>query len=251
VDPSLAAHYDAKYAGEALPGAASQLSLRRRVPRDRFEACVANLPSVFPGGDVLELGAGGGNVARSLLRAGLACRSYTMSETSQARLEGLRGRLDDPRLRVAQVDAERVPEELYGRFDAVIMIALIEHLVDPLGALLRIGRLLRPGGILYLDTPNVAKWTRRAKLLLGQFPSTASREEGLLGYDGRPVSLHDEGHLHYFTYRSLSRMLVERCGFESVEKLPYVAGARFGALSHGLARLWPELFAELCLVARV
>jgi hypothetical protein len=123
--------------------------------------------------------------------------------------------------------------------------------VDPLGALLRIRRLLRPGGFVYLDTPNVAKWTRRLKLLAGRFPSTSSRNEGWTGYDGQPVSLHDEGHLHYFTYRSLS-LLLERCGFSRLEKHPYAGGGRLGAgVADGLARLWPELFAEVCLVARV
>ena len=252
MNESLAAHYDAKYAREPQAERASQLVVPGRVPRNRFEACVRSFPRLFSGADVLELGAGSGNVALSLLTAGLDCRSYTASETSEARLDGLRRRLDDPRLRVARIDAEWVPEELFGRFDAVIMIALIEHLVDPLGALLRIRRLLRPGGFVYLDTPNVAKWTRRLKLLAGRFPSTSSRDEGLVGYDGQPVSLHDEGHLHYFTYRSLSRLLLERCQFASLEKLPYAVGGHLGApLSDALARLWPELFAEVCLVARV
>jgi SAM-dependent methyltransferase len=251
VNESLASFYDAKHPLEPQADRASQLVVPGRVPRNRFEACVRTFPRLFAGADVLELGAGSGNVALSLLTAGLDCRSYTASETSEVRLEGMRRRLDDPRLRVARIDAECVPEELFGRFDAVIMIALIEHLVDPLGALLRIRRLLRPGGFVYLDTPNVAKWTRRLKLLAGRFPSTSSRDEGLVCYDGRPVSLHDEGHLHYFTYRSLSRLLLERCGFASLEKHPYLVNGRLGApISKALANLWPELFAEVCLVAR-
>ena len=252
MNENLAVHYDTKYAREPEADRASQLVVPGRVPRNRFEACVRTFPRLFAGSDVLELGAGSGNVALSLLAAGLACRSYTVSETSEPRLEGLRRRQDDPRLRVARIDAEQVPEELFGRFDAVIMVALIEHLVDPLGSLQRIRRLLRPGGFVYLDTPNVAKWTRRLKLLAGRFPSTSSRDEGLTGYDGQPVTLHDEGHLHYFTYRSLSRLLLERCGFSRLEKHPYAAGGRLGpGVAHALARIWPELFAEVCLVARV
>jgi SAM-dependent methyltransferase len=251
VHEHLAAHYDAKYAGEPQSGRADQLVRTARTPRNRFEACVRSFPRVFRGGDVLELGAGSGNVAQSLLAGGLACRSYTASDTSQVRLEGLQRRLDDPRARVACIDAEQLPEALTGGFDAVIMVALIEHLVDPVGALAQIRRLLRPGGFVYLDTPNVAKWTRRLKLLAGRFPATSSRDEGLIGYDGEPLSLHDDGHLHYFTYRSLSRLLLERCGFASVERFPYAVGGSLPALlSDRLARLWPELFAEVCLVAR-
>jgi SAM-dependent methyltransferase len=252
MNENLAAHYDTRYAREPEADRASQLVVPGRVPRNRFEACVRTFPRLFAGSDVLELGAGSGNVALSLLAAGLACRSYTVSETSEPRLEGLRRRQDDPRLRVARIDAEQVPEELFGRFDAVIMVALVEHLVDPLGSLQRIRRLLRPGGFVYLDTPNVAKWTRRLKLLAGRFPSTSSREEGLTDYDGQPVTLHDEGHLHYFTYRSLSRLLLERCGFIRLEMHPYAVGGRLGpGVAHALARIWPELFAEVCLVAHV
>jgi hypothetical protein len=103
----------------------------------------------------------------------------------------------------------------------------------------------------YIDTPNVAKYSRRLKLLAGHFPSTSSLDEGLTRYDGEPVQLHDEGHLHYFTFRSLRRLLLERAGFERVEYLPYAArpaplGHRIG---HALARLSPELFSEVCLVA--
>lgn len=251
MNPSLAAHYEGKYAGEASPEAATRIVRPGRAPTDRFEACLRSFSRVFAGGDVLELGAGNGLVARSLLAAGLDCHSYTLSETSEARLEGLRAGLDDPRLRTARIDAERVPEELFGRFDAIVMVALIEHLVDPLAAMQRIRRLLRPGGFVYVDTPNVAKWTRRLKLLAGRFPSTASQQEGLVTYDGAPVDLHDEGHLHYFTYRSLERMLVERCGFSSVERHPYTVGGRLGApLRHALARLAPGLCAELAVVAR-
>ena len=72
-------------------------------------------------------------------------------------------------------------------------------------------------------------------------------------HGGEPVDLFEEGHLHYFTYKSLSRLLTERCGFTRVEKLSYYEGPRLVSrrCDAALARLWPELFSELCLVARV
>ena len=39
-------------------------------------------------------------------------------------------------------------------FDAVSMFDVIEHLPDPKSYIKEIFRILRPGGILYLDTPN-------------------------------------------------------------------------------------------------
>ena len=88
-----------------------------------------------------------------------------------------------------------------GYFDTAVMVAVIEHLVDPKTALRELSRVLKPTGRLIIDTPNIAKWTRRIKLLFGYFPSTASLDEGLLSYDKRtPTDLYDEGHLHYFTF---------------------------------------------------
>lgn len=242
--------YDEKFAHEA--GApAPDVVAPAAFPTNRYAACVSVLPSLARGGDVLEVGAGSGRLARSLLAAGLHFDHYTASDLSGARLAGLRRSLDDPRFQVRSLDIEDPPADLEGRYDVVLMVALVEHLFDPLAALRAVRRMLRPGGFVYLDTPNIAKLTRRLKLLAGRFPATSSRDEGLLRYDGQPVTLHDEGHLHYFTYRSLTRLLLERCGFERVERLPYATpplplGARVG---HALAHLRPELFAELCVVA--
>jgi SAM-dependent methyltransferase len=244
--------YDARYAHEA-GGSEAELVRPTAAPTDRAAACVSALPALLAGGDVLEIAAGSGHLARSLAAAGLRFDSYTATDFSSSRVAGLRESLADPRFRVRALDVEDVPEDLMGCYDAVLMVALVEHLFDPLGALESVRRMLRPGGLLYIDTPNVAKYTRRLKLLAGRFPSTSSVDEGLTRYDGRPVDLHDEGHLHYFTFGSLTRMLTQRCGFERVERVPYATaplplGARIG---YRLARLRPELFSEISLVAYV
>jgi len=246
---TLVRHYEAKYAGDAR-GDAEPLVVPTSAPLDRFEACVSDLPRRLAGGDVLEIAAGSGHLARSLLAAGLRCESYTATELSEARLAALR-RTRDPRVRVASLDLESPAEDGTARYDAIILLALIEHLVDPLRAMARVRGWLRPGGFAFVDTPNIAKWTRRAKLLCGAFPATASRDEGLVTYEGRPADLHDEGHLHYFTFRSLTRMLTQRCGFSRVERVPYASApyvlGRRG--SYALARLAPTAFSEIALVA--
>jgi SAM-dependent methyltransferase len=245
-------HYDEKYAREAAASAPRSIA-RTALPTTRLEACLGTLLDRFHGGSLLEIGAGNGLLARSLLEAALPIRSYVTTEVSRSRLRGLERSLTDTRVRVCELDVEQPGDEHADGYDAVVMLALIEHLFDPLRAMCKVRAMLRPGGFVYVDTPNIAKWTRRLKLVAGRFPSTASRDEGLLAYAGGPVDLHDEGHLHYFTYRSLSRLLLERCGFARVEKVPYASppnplGRRVG---HALARAWPELFAELAIVAYV
>ncbi|WP_351233388.1 class I SAM-dependent methyltransferase [Streptomyces sp. NPDC002133] len=250
--PNLARHYDIKYAADATDEAPTPLSLDQPLPTDRFSAAVAELPRRLPkDADILELGAGNGLMAQSLLAGGVSIGSYTLGDLSAARMAGLRRNFTDSRFRFVQTDAEHPSATVQGPFDAVLMLALIEHLVDPLRAMIDIRSLLKPGGFVYLDTPNLAKWTRRAKLALGYFPSTASTNEGLTTYDGREVDLYDEGHLHYFTYRSLELMLTRRCGFSRVVRTGYYMGPRLidARVGTRLARWRPTMFSEVACFA--
>jgi len=246
----LKEHYERKYDQES---SASSIELigAVQIPTSRFEAAVKFIPRHLKGGKILEIGAGNGNVAKTLLSSNTNIVSYTLSDLSQSRVEGIRRNLSDSRVSILEMDAEDIPSSEYCKFDAVIMIALIEHLIDPLRAMRQVRQLLRPDGFVYIDTPNIAKYTRRVNLLLGRFPSTASMNEGLTTYSGEPADLYDEGHLHYFTYRSLSLMLTERCGFSTVIKHAYPAGSMpLGNKTHNLlANMWPELFSELAIIA--
>jgi SAM-dependent methyltransferase len=137
------------------------------------------------------------------------------------------------------------------RFKAIVMVALIEHLIDPMQAIRNLRSILADDGFIYIDTPNLAKYTRRLKLLFGRFPSTASSDEGLKTYDGKPVDLYDEGHLHYFTFRSLSEMLKRYCNLTRIEKAPYWSGPRIPRRAgHAVALAWPEMFSDVAVIAR-
>jgi len=244
-------HYNRKYVSES---SASQIKLIKQVkiPTTRYEAVVKFLPLYFKGGDIIELGAGNGNVAKTLLNLPhMNITHYTLADISQPRLEGLLKNMEDSRVSILLMDAEDIPQSEFGKYDAVIMIALIEHLIDPLRAMQRIRQLLKPGGFVYIDTPNFARYTLRLKLLMGYFPSTASTNEGLTKYSGEECDLYDEGHMHYFTYLSLSLMLTERCDFSKVIMLPYPVGRiPLGKHIHNyLAKIWPGLFSELALIA--
>lgn len=207
-------------------------------PRTRNEAMVS---AVSGGGNYLEVGAGDGTVAASVRHL---FDSVTVVELCSPRGGALQAYFSsDEQVRTVihniEEGADPVSDRLYG---TVVMNAVIEHLVDPGATLQSLKGLLAEGGVLLITTPNVAKWTRRVKLLLGRFPSTASKDEGLERYEGGPTSLYDEGHIHYFTYRSLERLL-KREGFSSVERLWY--GNR-----PLLARIAPTLFSDCFVAAR-
>lgn len=247
---ALSRHYEAKYLDDTDDRA---IESYRRVPypTNRYTACIATMHRHFAGGSILELGAGSGIIAKSLIETGLPFERYVLTDLAEVRVEGVRRKLADPRLSALRCDAETITSDVSGHYDAVLMVALIEHLIDPMRAMQGIRQILRPGGFVYVDTPNIAKYTRRLKLLAGRFPSTASMNEGLTTYQGAPADLYDEGHLHYFTFRSLRHMLTERCGFARVVPCPYFIGRPIlgGALSCRLAHAFPGLFSEVALIA--
>ncbi len=49
-------------------------------------------------------------------------------------------------------------QELGQPFDAVMLIEVLEHLVDPLGTLEALARLVRPGGALLVEVPDARGW---------------------------------------------------------------------------------------------
>lgn len=77
-------------------------------------------------------------------------------------------------------------------FDVVVMQDVIEHLSDPLGYLQEIYRILRPGGGLYIDTPNFNSVTRY--------------------FLGKDWSVFFPWHQYYFTPRTLQQM-IEKSSF--------------------------------------
>lgn len=81
-------------------------------------------------------------------------------------------------------------------FDAVTMVATLEHFFDPYQVLKEVSRILKVGGTLIIQVPNLAFLPRRFAVLLGNLPVTSEDETG---WDG--------GHLHYFTVKSLRDLL--------------------------------------------
>ena len=135
-----------------------------------------------------------------------------------------------------------------GAADVVIMSELIEHLVDPDGAVAEARRVLRPGGSLLLSTPNLAAWYNRGLLAVGVQPIFS--EVSLRGVYGRPGSVV-AGHLRLFTRRALTEFLAGS-GFRCVT----VTGARYHGVPRPLGPLdqafcrWPSAASILLVHAR-
>jgi SAM-dependent methyltransferase len=188
----------------------------------------------------LEIGAGDGATMLSLLDYYVRLVGTELSPIRARQMQLLFAENPKVEILVNNIEQDGLPFP-DSTFDTVAIVAVIAHTIEPIGVMREIYRVLKPGGRAIVDTPNIAKWTRRLKLVAGYFPSTASLQEGLIHYDLKtPTDLHDEGHLHYFTFRSFGRIACERVGFERVELCGYGK-----TLLH---RLWPEMFSELCVL---
>jgi len=78
------------------------------------------------------------------------------------------------------IDKELPFESVF--FDCVIAAEIIEHVYDTDRFLSEIRRVLKPGGLLVLSTPNIACLTNRVKLLFGKYPRYAEYRAGGAGH---------------------------------------------------------------------
>ncbi|MGE5620909.1 MAG: class I SAM-dependent methyltransferase [Sphingomonadaceae bacterium] len=119
-------------------------------PDFRREAeSLLELARLSPDARVLELGCGGGELLARLERRARLAVGVDLSP------EGLRLARLGGRASVLGARVESLPFRA-GSFDAIVAQHLIEHLHYPLEAMREWHRVLRPGGVLALVTPNAA-----------------------------------------------------------------------------------------------
>lgn len=98
-------------------------------------------------------------------------------------------------------------------FDAVVCNEVIEHIFDTDRLVKELYRVLKPGGMLILSTPNLASLPNRICLMLGWQPYSTEVSSLRSNY-GNPLrkSLNPAGHIRVFTFRALLEM-VQTHGF--------------------------------------
>ncbi|ONH36711.1 MULTISPECIES: class I SAM-dependent methyltransferase [Protofrankia] len=125
-----------------------------------------------------------------------------------------------------------------GALDGIFAGEIVEHLFDPVVFLTECRRVLAPGGVLVVTTPNLATLQDRIRFLIGRSPRQVDPHHPYLKLHIRP-----------FTYSSLVRAF-DVCGFRVVgfrSNYVVLGGEARNVSSRVLARVFPSLGGSLVL----
>lgn len=175
----------------------SSLRYQQSFPRGlfgKYRKVAAHIP---PNSRILEVGCHSGAFSLALLELGHQVVGLEIDEEAAdaARAAGVPVRYGD-------VEDPDFVDTLGKGFDLVLLMDVLEHLLEPVGTLKRVGRLLDASGRIVITGPNVAHVSIRKELVLGRWTYT---DGGIL----------DRDHLRFYTGATWCA-LVEEAGFRVV-----------------------------------
>ena len=117
--------------------------------REECESIVRFVPGP-PRGSLLDVGCGEGSFLWLMRELGWTVRGVELDPRAAAvaRARGLE-------ITESSIEQASLPSDA---FDVITMSHVIEHVLDPVSVLAAVRRALRPGGMLYLFTPNGESW---------------------------------------------------------------------------------------------
>ncbi len=183
---------------------------------ERYRAVVKGFERYRKNNRLLDVGCGNGQLLSVARDTGWECYGLDVSQMAVQLCHEQGFTVFEGTLATVE---KRIPE-----CDVVVSVEVLEHLNTPVEELQQMHRLLRPGGLLYLTTPNfngLLRLLTRKDYAIIDFPE----------------------HLCYFTPRTL-RQLARRCGFKvarmqstgfSVSGLKGLIKSRFNNPAHPLS----------------
>jgi SAM-dependent methyltransferase len=181
----LGRHYDASYYGGGDSKFAAPLQAIVNLSTRMRARAILNSLHCTPAPLVLDIGCGRGSLLAEL--AGLGARGIGLERAAPGSFRGHAG----VELRLGELTEQRFPA---AGFDAVVLWHVLEHLGNPQAALVEIGRIIKPGGLLVIAVPNNASWQAR---FFGRYW----------------FHLDVPRHLHFFGHAGLLRLLRQQ-GYE-------------------------------------
>jgi len=155
------------------------------------------------GSEILDVGAGEGALSERLSDAGFKVTALDINEKDfkSKKSKFCQLNFND------ENELSNFSAQYTEKFDGVIGVEVIEHIENPWKYIDFMKRLIKPGGILLITTPNITSWLSRLIFLFeGRFHQFA---DGDLSY----------GHIAPISSWEL-RVVLKNSGFEKVEILP-------------------------------
>jgi 2-polyprenyl-3-methyl-5-hydroxy-6-metoxy-1,4-benzoquinol methylase len=185
---------------------------------------------------LLDIGCGEG-ITGELLRGKLGNRVSTVGlDISEGVLKQAEQFYDE--IYQIDVDSESLLGLFNGRkFDYIVCLEVIEHIMYPDRLLEEISQLLEQDGKLIASIPNFVFYRNRLTVLRGGFP--------------RQHVFHPSEHIHYFTFDSFKRLLKMKgftiCRFHSDFALPKYLSILPASVQRRVFTRFPNLFGK-CIV---
>lgn len=188
---------------EELAAAYSTLDAKRyydeidSTNRRKMSAAIARLEGlVSQGKSVIDIGTGNGLFVEFLHDAGFIVSAHEIQGADLSKIEDIAHNI------YQDSDYNTIPS---AAFDAVTLIDVVEHVIDPGFLLSTCARILKPDGLIYFHTPVV---TRLDRVMHGLQKVPLLRKVGTTWQRGRTNIFH----LQNYTPKSLT-FLLEKSGF--------------------------------------
>lgn len=204
---SFSKHYNDMYKNEKIKKI--NMITCQDWPINRFEFAVCHARG---GETVCDVGCGDGSILHSLKEKYSHFIGFDVSDT---RLKIAMKYCEELNTQFYNTPFDQEINLSYSSVDTVICLDVLDHMIDVRKALQNFYTILNKNGKLILTVPNVARIDQRIKLLFGNFPSTATKNQGI-AKEG-DCELIDGGKCNYFTFSSITALLKE-VGFSKIEK---------------------------------
>lgn len=194
-----------------------KMAERKSAPKDfgtyvgdngRVNRCIQLMKQgkIHQGGTLIDIGGGIGDLVYQAKKDLLYGRGFVV-DISKKNLEAAASKVGWENTVHMDIDREGLRAFADEEADVITALDFIEHIVDPEFFARECFRVLRQGGQVFLNTPNIQFWKHIESLIGGRFPHTSGDRE-----------VYHGGHLAFFTYYDLCDIF-GNAGFRHCEQL--------------------------------